>query len=158
MGVNTPPHSMPALRPLHMVPGPLNPPVSALRPSCEVWEGSVIPVDIPPPPPKHSGSPRWGKLASDLVGSLQQGVVDVLGTSDLGLDEGQVLGVGEGLACPPLAFGGCRHQGGGVLGAVKALREALVGQALGGNTKGGHWGWGAQQRGQDWGGRDGTRG
>ncbi|NXO10222.1 PAF1 factor, partial [Oriolus oriolus] len=82
-------------------------------------------------PQTPSGSPRRGQLARDLVGALEQRVVDVLGARDLRLDQGQVLGVGQGLTPrTPLALGGRRHQRRGVLGAVEALREALVGQAL----------------------------
>lgn len=49
-----------------------------------------------PTPTASSGPPRGGQLAGDLVGTLQQGIVDVLGACDLCLDEGQVLGVGGG--------------------------------------------------------------
>ncbi|NXJ19866.1 PAF1 factor, partial [Dicrurus megarhynchus] len=69
-----------------------------------------------------SGPPRRGQLARDLVGALEQRVVDVLGARDLCLDQGQVLGVGQGLAPrTPLALGGCGHQRRGVLGTVEAL-------------------------------------
>ncbi|NXB23212.1 PAF1 factor, partial [Rhagologus leucostigma] len=58
-----------------------------------------------------SGPPRRGQLARDLVGALEQRVVDVLGARNLRLDQGQVLGVGQGLAPgTPLALGGRGHQ------------------------------------------------
>ncbi|NWH98766.1 PAF1 factor, partial [Tichodroma muraria] len=73
----------------------------------------------------------------DLVGALEQGVVDVLGACDLSFDQGQVLRVGQALGPgASLAFGGRGHQGRGMLGAVEALREALVGQALPGGVPG----------------------
>lgn len=87
------------------------------------------------------GSRPWlraglgGRLAGDLVGALEEGVVDVLGTRDLGLDHAQVLGVGQALGLHRVRLGGCGHQCGRVLGTVEALGEALVGQALVGGAE-----------------------
>lgn len=66
----------------------------------------------------------------NLLGALQQRVVDVLGAGDLRLDHVEVLRVRHGLCLDRVGLGGCRHQVGRVLGAVDALREALVRQSL----------------------------
>lgn len=85
---------------------------------------------------RRSQGPLRGHLARDLVGALEQGVVDVLGAGDLGLDHAEVLGVGQALCLDRVGLGGGGHEGGRVLGAVEALGEALVGQALGRGRKG----------------------
>lgn len=72
-----------------------------------------------------------GHLAGDLVRTFQKGVVDILGTRDLGFDHGEVLGVGQTLRLDRIGLGGSGHERRGVLGAVETLGEALVGQALG---------------------------
>lgn len=72
-----------------------------------------------------------GHFAGDLVGALEERVVDVFGAGDLGLDHAEVLGVRQALRLHRVRFGGCRHKRRRVFGAVKALGETLEGQALG---------------------------
>lgn len=69
-------------------------------------------------------------FACDLLGALQQSVVDVLSAGNLRLDHVEVLRVRHGLCLDRVGLGGRRHQVGRMLGAVDALREALVGQSL----------------------------
>lgn len=56
--------------------------------------------------------------------------MDVLSAGDLRLDHVEVLGVRHGLGLDRVGLGGRRHQVGRMLGAVDALREALVRQSL----------------------------
>lgn len=49
-------------------------------------------------------------LSCDLLGALQQSVVDVFGTGDLRLDHAQVLGVRHGLSLHCVRLGGCWDQ------------------------------------------------
>lgn len=69
-------------------------------------------------------------LSCNLLGTFQQGVVDVLGAGNLRLDHAEVLPVRHGLRLDGVWLGGRRDEVGGVLGAVYALREALVRQSL----------------------------
>lgn len=69
-------------------------------------------------------------LSCDLLGTFQQGVVDVLGAGNLRLDHAEVLPVRHGLRLDSVWLGGRRDEVGGVLGAVYALREALICQSL----------------------------
>lgn len=78
----------------------------------------------------------WLSLPSDLLGALQQRVVDVFGTGDLGLDHAEVLGIGQRLCLHRVWLGGCGDQVRRVLGAVNALREAFVGKTLEGEKEG----------------------
>lgn len=57
--------------------------------------------------------------------------MDVFGAGNLRLDHAEVLPVGHGLCLDRVRLGGCRDEVGRVLGAVDALREALVCQPLG---------------------------
>lgn len=81
-------------------------------------------------PLRLSHDPLRLPFACDLLGALQQSVVDVLGAGNLGLDHVEVLRVRHGLRLDRVGLGGRRHQVGRVLGAVDALREALVGESL----------------------------
>lgn len=72
---------------------------------------------------------RW-HLSCDLLGTFQQGVVDVFGAGNLRLDHAEVLPVRHGLRLDSVWLGGRRDEVGGVLGAVYALREALICQSL----------------------------
>lgn len=56
--------------------------------------------------------------------------MDVFGAGNLRLDHAKVLPVGHGLRLDGVWLGGRRDEVGGVLGAVYALREALVCQSL----------------------------
>lgn len=56
--------------------------------------------------------------------------MDVFGAGDLRLDHAQVLPVRHGLCLDSVWLGGRRYQVRGMLGAVDALREALVRQSL----------------------------
>ena len=70
-------------------------------------------------------------LARNLLGTLQQGVVNVFGTGDLRLDHAEVLRIGQGLCLHCVWLGRRGNQVRGVLGAVDALGETLVSQPLG---------------------------
>lgn len=87
---------------------------------------SLSPTDHPPPSLATSqGAPRacrWCRsLPCDLVGTVQQSSVNVLGTGNLGFDERQVLRVGLTVRLHCIWFGGCGHQQGRVLGTVATL-------------------------------------
>lgn len=60
-------------------------------------------------------------LASDLVGTVQQGSVNVFGTGNLGFDDSQVLRVGQAVWLHCIWLCGCGYQCWRVLGAVTAL-------------------------------------
>lgn len=74
-------------------------------------------------------------LPGDLLGALQQSVVDIFSTGDLRLDHAQVLGVRHGLRLHRVRLGGGWNQVGRMLGAVDALGEALVSQPLNGGRQ-----------------------
>lgn len=85
-----------------------------------------LPVPSPTPSPASSQGAsrarRWcRRLACDLVGAVQQGSVNVLGTGNLGFDDCQVLWVGQAVRLDGIRFGGCGHQCWRVLGTVTAL-------------------------------------
>lgn len=81
----------------------------------------------------HAGtlhdSQRW-HLSCNLLGTLQQGVVDIFSAGNLRLDHAEVLPVRHGLRLDSVWLGGRRNEVGGVLGAVYALRKALICQSL----------------------------
>lgn len=49
-------------------------------------------------------------LSCDLLGTLQQSVVNIFGTGDLRLDHAEVLGIGHGLCLHGVWLGGCWDQ------------------------------------------------
>lgn len=96
---------------------------------------SPSPGACPTPSPASSqGAPRacrWcRRLARDLVGTVQQSGVNVLGTGNLGFDDCQVLRVGQAVRLYCIWFGGRGHQSWRMLGTVATLRQALMCQAL----------------------------
>lgn len=73
----------------------------------------------------------WGlSLSCNLLGTLQQSVVDIFGTGDLRLDHAEVLGIRHGLCLHRVGLGGGWDQVGWMFGAVDALGETLVRQSL----------------------------
>lgn len=87
---------------------------------------SPSPIDCPTPSLASSQgttrASRWCRsLARDLVGTVQQSCVNVLGTGNLGFDDRQVLWVGQAVRLYCVWLGGCGHQRRRVLGTVAAL-------------------------------------
>lgn len=78
-----------------------------------------------PSPASSQGAPRarrrCRRLACDLVGAVQQGSVNVLGTGNLGFDDRQVLRIGQAVRLDGVGLGGRGHQCRRVLGAVATL-------------------------------------
>lgn len=69
-------------------------------------------------------------LSCNLLGTLQQSVVNIFGTWDLRLDHAEVLCIRHGLRLHCVRLGGCWDQVGRMFGAVNALGETLICQSL----------------------------
>lgn len=69
-------------------------------------------------------------FSCNLLGTLQQSVVDVFSAGNLRLDHAEVLRIRHGLCLDCVWLGCCWDQVGWMFGAVNALGEALVCQSL----------------------------